>query len=135
MFKNILKLIILDQVTKLIIISIEKIQLIKNFIFFEFYGSGRMHFYNIKILILLFIILIFVLTKVSQHRLLKNGIILLIAGVFSNLFDFLLRGFVIDWINIYFFFALNIADIYIISGILYLILFIIELFKSDLKLN
>jgi len=53
----------------------------------------------------------------------KPGLLLIVIGGLSNLFDRLILGYVIDWIYLPFFpfSVLNLADIYITLGLLFTI--------------
>lgn len=76
--------------------------------------------------IVIFLILYFLLQKFQQE--LKNmnflilfSLMLVIAGALSNLIDRLYRGFVIDYIHLFNLSVLNLADFYIIIGIIIMI--------------
>ncbi|MFA6295812.1 MAG: signal peptidase II [Patescibacteria group bacterium] len=76
--------------------------------------------------IVIFLILYFLLQKFQQELKKMNFIVLfslmlVIAGAFSNLIDRVFRGFVVDYIHLFNLSVLNLADLYIISGIIIMI--------------
>ncbi len=69
-----------------------------------------------------FIILLtyFFYTLKHQRLLEASGLIFIISGAISNLFDRLLYGYVIDYIDLKYFTVFNLADVMICGGIIYL---------------
>lgn len=95
---------------------------------------GFIPFNKLFLYAIYFIILILIL-KLIQSYLKKETILififtLIIAGALSNLFDRLSKGFVIDFIKIYFFPIFNIADLMIALGIFIWILKEFNLWKK-----
>ena len=81
----------------------------------------------IAISILLISILIYVLKKdyISKNKdtcLVNIAFGILFGGILGNLFDRIVRGFVIDYINVSFFSIFNLADIAITFGVVLLII-------------
>ena len=80
---------------------------------------------------ILIIFIIFIMFLKTENNIEKWGLIIIIAGAISNIFDRFINGYVIDFIYLHFreFYwpAFNFADIYISIG---LFIIIIELFKS-----
>ena len=81
----------------------------------------------IAISILLISFLIYVLKKdyISKNK--DTGLVniafgILFGGILGNLFDRIVRGFVIDYINVSFFSIFNLADIAITFGVVLLII-------------
>lgn len=76
--------------------------------------------------IVIFLILYFLLQKFQQELKKMNFIVLfslmlVISGAISNLIDRVFRGFVIDYIHLFNLSVLNLADLYIIIGIIIMI--------------
>ena len=84
----------------------------------------------IAISILLISFLIYVLKKdyISKNKdtwLVNIAFGILFGGILGNLFDRIVRGFVIDYINVSFFSIFNLADIAITFGVVLLIIFLL----------
>ena len=60
-------------------------------------------------------------------------IYMILAGGISNLIDRIIRGAVVDFINVKNFSDLNIADIYIVVGWILFIIFLILYLNKDVK--
>lgn len=131
MKKSLFSLIIVDQLLKYLILY--KIRINIFFIKLEFYPNYKMNFYDFNfILILLILIMLtcFVLSYNSFNK--KNyGIIFLFSGIFSNVLDYLCHGYVIDYIIIRYIGVFNLADIYIMLGIIYIIFNMLKRGTSD----
>lgn len=126
-----LVLILIDQVLKLIIV---------NYLpadgFFVYNILGVAQFQNpgvafglampkLILYLVVFLVLYFLLQRFKKELEQGNFLILLaltlvIAGAFSNLIDRVFRGFVVDYIHI-FTAVFNLADIYIVAGIVVLL--------------
>jgi signal peptidase II len=80
-------------------------------------------FYFIWIVIILLIIYLFLKSKSDSE---KIALVLILSGAFSNLFDRLSRGCVIDFIDLKFWPVFNTADIYISIGVFSMLFLIIK---------
>jgi len=109
-------LVILDRLTKWFILSNPE-KLVKNFNFY-FFSPNQCILITIIGAILLLLFLLFLKTK-------NIGLLFVILGGASNLFDRIYFGYVIDWINIWIS-TFNIADIIIFVGIICLIFHLIK---------
>lgn len=75
------------------------------------------------IFLAIFVIIYFIIKAYrSKKMLLIFSLTLILVGAFSNLWDRICYGYIIDFINFSFFSVFNLADIYITCGI-FLILF------------
>jgi signal peptidase II len=130
-------LIILDFISKLLIVNFLKIDLflIPNFLYLTFVTNtgtfwGLFSNINIFFMILSIIVLsllIYIITvKTSLNKLNTILYSLVISGIIGNLIDRIIRGYVVDFIGIkifnYNFPIFNFADIYIVIGVLLFIL-------------
>ena len=130
-------LIILDFISKLLIINFLKVDLflIPNFLYLTFVtntGTFWGLFSNINIFfmilsIILLSLLIYIITvKTTLNKLNTILYSLVISGIIGNLIDRIIRGYVVDFIGIkifnYNFPIFNFADIYIVIGVLLFIL-------------
>ena len=144
-------LLIIDQVSKIIVVNNLSVGESKNIVdgFFSLTyvkntGAAWGMFSNSTIILgLLSIVFSIILIKyiIESKKLSNISVIsysLLLSGIFGNMLDRFIRGFVIDFLNFYIFSydypVFNIADIFIVVGI---ILIIIETFieggKNDSK--
>ncbi len=130
-------LIILDFISKLLIVNFLKIDLflIPNFLYLTFVTNtgtfwGLFSNINIFFMILSIIVLsllIYIITvKTTLNKLNTILYSLVISGIIGNLIDRIIRGYVVDFIGIkifnYNFPIFNFADIYIVIGVLLFIL-------------
>jgi signal peptidase II len=130
-------LIILDFISKLLIVNFLKVDLflIPNFLYLTFVTNtgtfwGLFSNINIFFMILSIIVLsllIYIITvKTSLNKLNTILYSLVISGIIGNLIDRIIRGYVVDFIGIkifnYNFPIFNFADIYIVIGVLLFIL-------------
>ena len=130
-------LIILDFISKLLIINFLKVDLflIPNFLYLTFVTNtgtfwGLFSNINIFFMILSIIVLsllIYIITvKTTLNKLNTILYSLVISGIIGNLIDRIIRGYVVDFIGIkifnYNFPIFNFADIYIVIGVLLFIL-------------
>ena len=81
---------------------------------------------NVLFLIFITLIVLFLIYRsINKENVNKIGILaygLLLGGILGNLFDRIVRGFVIDYINVSFFSIFNLADIAITFGVVLLII-------------
>jgi signal peptidase II len=73
--------------------------------------------------------------KIAQNQILKFGLTFLLIGALGNFIDRLIRGFVVDYIDIKIFPVFNLADICINIGIFFFILDIIIDYLKQKKSN
>lgn len=130
-------IIILDQISKLIMID-KYITVIPSFLEFNYtentggaFGVGKINFILvISILIIIGLIVLLIKESKNKSEYITSYIpmILILSGSISNLFDRLLRGFVVDFIdvNIFNFPNFNVADIAIVIGVFLLIIMLIK---------
>lgn len=115
----IITVILLDQVSKVFLLRFFPQTIYFNQgIAFGFLPSNLWIMINT---IILLVILFFLLKMINKNQDIKH-LILFLAGGTSNLLDRILRGKVIDFIDLTIFPVFNLADIYIIFGVLALIL-------------
>jgi signal peptidase II len=124
---------ILDRVLKYLALE-EKILLVKNY---NLALSINLNLPSIVILLLyvcIFVFLIYLLIKEFKKRnlLFLSFCSLIIIGLISNFIDRLKFGFVVDYINMYFFYN-NLADVYIFVGVIFLLFF--EMRKKNNKVD
>lgn len=135
-------LVCIDQIAKVLVINnLDKfpMQVIKNFISFNYCENRGAAFSigngNVSLFIILNIILICGLIfyyekhKKEFNKFSTFSIALVIASGFSNLLDRIFRGFVVDFIDVselFSFPVFNIADIFIVVGVIGLMFSIIK---------
>lgn len=135
LFLNI-SLIVLDRLTKWLVS--DKSIVFKNPKLY-FWNVNSVLLYIISGAILLLLIFLFFKTlnlkkknKKTERRnfLLSAGLLFIIFGGASNLFDRIFFGYVIDWIRVFFLpiSIFNIADIMIVLGLFFIVIYI---FKSN----
>ena len=133
-------LIIIDQFIKIIAIKSLTDPIGKDFLGLEIVHNTGMAFGfndgNIKNIFLTIFVLLIVLNFVkNQIERIDNkttiALSLVIAGGISNLIDRIFRGFVIDFIKIYKIPNFNFADICIVLGWGFLIVFLIDYTKKN----
>ncbi len=145
----ILSLIILDQISKFLIVSnfnvYDKLVIIKNFFKFEYvqntgisfglFSGGRILIILASILVIAYMIYDLIHNKNKIH---KVSCILILSGALGNLIDRVFRGYVVDFISFTLFnhemAIFNLADICVVFGIgLYIILMFVEGKSKDGK--
>lgn len=137
-------IIAIDQLTKGLIIG-KTFTIIPEFLSFQYtknsgaaFGVGSSN----STLIIIFDIILVIIAIVALIWLLKNnknnikiyGVSFILSGGISNLIDRLFRGYVVDFIdvNIFDFPCFNIADIFIVIGVVWLIIIIVkDIFCKD----
>ena len=140
-------IITLDRLSKLYVLNLAEIeQQVDIYIFsylnlyliwntgvgFGLFSSDQSFYYNL-VTIIIFIINILILIMIFKSNIYRKFLLLMIlGGSLGNLFDRLYYSAVPDFIDIhyenYHWFVFNVADIFITTGIIGLILF--ELFKK-----
>lgn len=138
----ILALILIDQIIKLIVVntigttgeSIAFIPNILNFTYVENTGgafglfSGRILLIGLDILIIYAVARLILNKKYELDKKAKLGLSLIIAGGMGNLIDRIVRGYVIDYIDItelINIIVFNFADICIVSGVILVFIMIL----------
>jgi len=122
--------ILIDQLIKLLIIRIYPEIIIANEkIFFDIIYNGS----ELLMAFALIAFFIFVIREFKSEKSMNyksiTALSLIFSGGLSNLIDRLERGAVIDYLNLYFW-RINLADIYILAGI---IIYLIMIFKNQKK--
>ena len=119
---------ILDRALKFFALR-NKILFIKNYNLALSINLNIPDFIILFLYLIIFIILVYYLIKSIKNKniILAAGFLFLIIGIASNFLDRLKFGFIIDYINSYFFYN-NLADIYIFFGI---VLFLLKYRKQD----
>ena len=138
-------LIIVDQISKFLVLNFltsEKI-IIENFISLNLVNNTGVAFglnsgqnmTNMFIGILFSFIIVRFLISQKNNIDSKTEIIIymILAGGISNLIDRIIRGAVVDFINVKNFSVFNIADIYIVVGWILFIIFLILYLNKDVK--
>ncbi len=127
-------LIIIDQITKIYVINNFKnapITIIKGVLRITYcenngvafsMGSGKIiMFIILNIILILGLIYFYEKNKCNFNKINKIFIVMIISGGISNLLDRIIRGYVVDFIDVnqLFSFAIfNIADIFIVIGVI-----------------
>lgn len=135
-------IIFLDQITKALLVG-KNLTIIPNFINITYtentgiaFGIGSS---NILIIIIVSIIVLGIIIKFikEQRKQMKMKtlvpLILILSGGISNLIDRIIRGYVVDFIdiNLFNFPHFNVADISITLGIMALIIVILKSIRND----
>lgn len=117
-------IIIVDQLSKYIISQNNYIQ--NTGIAFGMAQNNTLIILIINIIILS-LIMLFIFRKTLKTNL-TITLFIILAGGFSNLLDRIFRGYVIDFIDIQIvkFPSFNVADIAVVLGILYLIIYVLK---------
>lgn len=128
-------LTLLDRITKILVSGIDNISIIDNFLYLTYARNTGMAFSLLSDKIYLIIILTFCIIAYIVYYLIKHkpknkflivGYSLVLAGAIGNLFDRIVYGYVIDFINVYIFGydypIFNLADSFIVIGIILLLL-------------
>jgi len=92
------------------------------------YILGQVYFSKLLYFILVFVFVFFII-RLAQNATSRLNLVLYLlicSGVISNFLDRLLRGFVVDYINLTGFVTVNLADVYIFVGVLLLVIFDIK---------
>jgi signal peptidase II len=127
MHKQVFSLIILDQITKLVFSSrdfvfwLVSIQPVKNYGLAFGLDFGLLPNLILVILALGFFIYYYFTNRYEFGWLLKFMFMLIFAGAISNLIDRLYLGYVRDFINLGLGFTFNLADAFLVIGLIGLI--------------
>ena len=131
----------LDRLSKIFVIQLDKsnlgseifssaylnIVLIWNKgIAFGLFSFNEMYLYNILTLIILIIIIMLIVMSVKNHRFKRYSLLMVVGGALGNLHDRIFYNAVPDFIDFhvgeFHWFIFNVADIFITTGIIFMIL-------------
>ena len=131
----------LDRLSKIYVIQLDKnnlgsdifnstylnIELIWNKgIAFGLFSFNEMYLYNILTLIILIIIIMLIVMSVKNHRFKRYSLLMVVGGALGNLHDRIFYNAVPDFIDFhvgeFHWFIFNVADIFITTGIIFMIL-------------
>lgn len=128
-------LIILDRISKILVTGVSRIKIIDNFLYITYAKNTGMAFsllrdktWLITICTTLIIgyIIYYVIKNRPKNKWFLIGYSLIVSGAIGNLFDRIFYGYVIDFIDIYIFGydypIFNLADTFIVLGIVLLLL-------------
>lgn len=132
-------LLVIDQISKLLVIKLlersSSIELIKNFFYLTYTHNNGAAFsiltgqrvFLILIAIIILIILFYYLRKNKvEGKIERLAFSFIIGGALGNLIDRILRGYVIDFIDVkifkYNFPVFNLADTFIVVGVILLLI-------------
>ena len=137
----ILSIFILDRLTKLYVIYLDKINsgseifsskflniyLIWNEgIAFGLLSFNEKFFYNLLTLMILIIILIIFFMVLKSYGLKKHSLLMILGGALGNVYDRIFNGAVPDFIDFHIgnfhWFIFNVADIFITLGVIFMII-------------
>lgn len=139
--------IIIDQVSKIIIVNNltnnKSIEVIKSFFYLTYTNNkgaafsiltGRRILLILVALVVIGVLIYYVIKNKIEGKVNKIALSLVIGGSIGNLIDRILRGAVIDFIDVkifgYNFPIFNLADTFIVIGVF---LLIIEMFRKEHK--
>lgn len=119
--KFILFLLLLDQTTKYLTLGIHK-QILPIFSLNSVHNTGTLFGLlpntNLLFILLTIILLGIVIYLYRKEVHLQFGFTFIIAGALGNLLDRIYRGYVIDFLDFHFWPVFNLADVFIITGII-----------------
>jgi len=130
-----LAIVILDQITKYLVISSMKlgqsIPLIKNFLYFTYIqntgaGFGILKGWNVVLIFISLIIIgiiLFYFDRIVKEKNIHIPVALVLGGAVGNLIDRVFLGYVIDFIDFRIWPAFNVADSCITIGAVWLIVY------------
>lgn len=123
--------IIIDQIVKYFAMQITSpIKVISTFLQFNYvknYGVAWSMLSDRMYLIIIFsmfaiLYLFYILKQYREHLVVHFGILMMIGGAFGNLLDRIIRGYVVDYIDVvifgYDFPVFNIADMLLVCGVI-----------------
>ena len=126
-FFIVLFLVFLDQITKIYFIG-NNIEIFKyfslNYVTNTGVAFGLFHGFNLFFIFISLLVAFFILYYYNKFDSYKVAFNLILAGILGNLIDRIFRGFVIDFINFKIWPVFNLADSFIVFGVLLLIYFI-----------
>ena len=96
---------------------------------FSSVASINLFFIILSFIMLIALVVVFRKSFFSQKYLLSFSI--LTGGIVGNLLDRLFRGFVVDWINLHFWPVFNLADSFIVLGIILLSYYVVFVGEKD----
>lgn len=131
--------LLMDQISKLLVVRLidinKNIELIKNFFYLTYIRNTGAAFsiltgQRIFLITIAIIILASLFNYLRKNKIYKKleqlALSLIIGGSFGNLLDRIIRGYVVDFIDIkifgYNFPVFNIADTFIVIGVFFLII-------------
>nr|ATZ72090.1 Lipoprotein signal peptidase [Staphylococcus xylosus] len=141
-------ILLLDQITKFIVASSMRVgdsfNVIPNFLNITSHRnngaawgilSGKMSFFYIITIIILFVLIIFYIKEAKQHLLMQVAISLLFAGALGNFIDRVLHGEVVDFVDTnifgYNFPIFNVADSSLTIGVLLIVIALLTDMKKE----
>jgi len=93
---------------------------------FGLFSFNEMYLYNILTLIILIIIIMLIVMSVKNHRFKRYSLLMVVGGALGNLHDRIFYNAVPDFIDFhvgeFHWFIFNVADIFITTGIIFMIL-------------
>jgi len=94
--------------------------------------EGKMIFFIIMTLFIFAAAIIYLRKHKPKHILSKISIAMIAGGALGNFFDRILRGYVVDMIDVNFFNypVFNLADCYIVTGAILMSIYIIFIYKE-----
>lgn len=124
----------IDRISKILVLNLQKIEVIKNFFYIEkifntggIFGIGKgLNFLFIIIGFVIIAILLINIKFFTENFLRTVGTIFVLSGAFGNLFDRIFFGYVIDFIAFTFWPAFNFADAFISIGIIILLISVLK---------
>ena len=137
---TIMLLILIDQISKIIVLEVYSTSIGNDFIGIELVHNTGMAFGfndgNLKNIFLTIFVLVIIINflKNQIERIDKKTTIalsLVISGGIGNLIDRIIRGAVIDFIKIFKIPTFNFADVFVVCGWILLIIFLIDYTRKN----
>ena len=127
----------LDQITKMVIVGNldvgQSIGIIKNFFnitlvynkgaAFSMFKNSGVFLIIISLLVVIFLLYYIIKSNLKKHEVIIYGIIT--GGILGNLYDRIIYGAVVDFLQVGSFPIFNLADVFIVCGIVLLVIFMI----------
>lgn len=119
--------LILDLISKWLVTG-KQINLINNFLSINFVKNSGALFglfkgYNIIFILLSIIVLIIIIYMLNEFGY-NFGFAVIFAGILGNFIDRIYFGYVRDFIDFNFWPVFNLADVFLVGGVLYLIYYL-----------